>query len=313
MRTPLLVALATLGLTGTGLSAQSLMQADELAMRIEDGRPPVILWIGGDDAWDAGRVPRSERIALDDVAVSQGQYAEPGSVVLDLPLELDDVRAEFEQRGVSSDTDVVVVFDSPRRLTQATRVVWTLTVLGMGDRTYLLDGGQPAWVAAGGELSTARFIPYDDTPAAGITTSPDPDRVVALGWLAREYRTDGLAIIDARTEASYTGEREEFPGRAGHIPGAGSLPIEVLLDEDGRMVSMDRIRELLEDAGVTGDGRVVTYCHIGQRASAAWFAATLAGFDAAIYDGSMNEWGRTELPLAQGNTPQDDSPLGDVR
>lgn len=319
MATRTLAALsALLLLLPLSLSAQtgpSLMQADELRMRIADGDSPAILWVGGNDAWEQGRVPAAQRIALGDVAVSQGEYAEPGSFVLDLPLELDEIRREFEARGVSSGRDVVVVFDSPRRLTQASRVVWTLTVLGMGDRTYLLDGGQPAWVEAGGALSTEGSAPSE---GAEITTSVDADRVVGLGWLARQYRTDDLTVIDARQTASYTGEREEFPGRGGHIPGAGSLPIEVLLGEDGRMVPLDQIRELLADAGAEGEDRVVTYCHIGQRASAAWFAATLAGFDAAIYDGSMNEWGRTELPLAQGNTPEGDTPddtapQGDVR
>jgi thiosulfate/3-mercaptopyruvate sulfurtransferase len=301
-RTAALTALLALSLLPAGIPAQqgpSLMQADELRMRIADGAPPAILWIGGDDTWDAGRIPGAERIDLGDVAVSEGEYAAPGSIVLDLPLDLDLVRSEFEARNVSSDHDVVVVFDSPRRLTQATRVVWTLTVLGMGDRTYLLDGGQPAWVEAGGELTTARFIPYEGATFE-ISTAPEAERVVDLGWLAREYRADGLAVIDARTRASYTGEREEFPGRAGHIPGAGSLPIEMLLGDDGRMLPVDGLRELLVAAGAEEGSRVVTYCHIGQRASAAWFAATLAGFDAAIYDGSMNEWGRTELPLTSG-------------
>jgi len=303
MQIRILSALTALLLLPPTLSGQSLMQADELFMRISDGADaPVVLWVGVDDAWETGHIPGARRIALGDVAVSRGEYAEAGSVVLDLPLELDDLRREFEARSVSSDRDVVVVFDAPRRLTQATRVVWTLAVLGMADRTYLLDGGQAAWVEAGGSLTpppsgTQRFIPYQGE----ITTEPDAERLVALGWLAREYRADGLGVVDARSGASYSGEREEFPGRAGHIPGAGSMPIELLLGDDGRMIPTDQIRELLSAAGVADDDRVVTYCHIGQRASAAWFAATLAGFDAAIYDGSMNEWGRTELPLDRGN------------
>ncbi|HKK91992.1 MAG TPA: rhodanese-like domain-containing protein [Longimicrobiales bacterium] len=292
---------AVVALSG-GLTAQSgpsLVQADELGMRVADGDSPVILWIGGDETWDAGRIPGARRIGLGDISVSRGEYAEPGSIVLDLPFELDRVRQAFERRGVSSDRDVVVVFDSPSRFTQATRVVWTLTMLGMGDRTRLLDGGQPAWVEAGGELTTDPESGGEPSEGA-ITTAPAPDRVVDLGWLAREYRSDELSLVDARSSASYTGEREEFPGRAGHIPGAGSLPIEVLLDDGGRVLPMDELASLLRDAGANEGARVVTYCHIGQRASAAWFAATLAGFDAAIYDGSMNEWGRTELPLTSG-------------
>lgn len=301
-RIPAAAALAAMLTLPGGLIAQSgpsLVQADELRMKVLDGGAPTILWIGADDAWDAGRIPGARRIGLGDISVSRGEYAEPGSIVLDLPFELARIREAFEARGVSGDRDVVVAFDSPRRFTQATRVVWTLAVLGMGDRARLLDGGQPAWVEAGGDLTTE---PPQDADASGgsITRTPAPDRVVDLGWLAREYRADGLSLIDARQSASYTGEQEEFPGRAGHIPGAGSLPIEMLLDDGGRVLPPASLERLLREAGVTDDARVVTYCHIGQRASAAWFAATLAGFDAAIYDGSMNEWGRTELPLTSG-------------
>lgn len=293
---PALAAVSLL-IIAPAAQAQSLMQPDELRMRFADGDPTVVLWIGSDDAWNEGHIPSAQRIALDDVAVTSGEYREPGSVILDLPLVgLDDVRSEFEDRGVSDDTDVVVVFGSSRQFTQATRVIWTLSVLGLGDRAYLLDGGQPAWVALGGDLSSDDPGP----PYRGeITVAPRPDLVVGLGMLAREYASDELALVDARVRASYVGDRPEFEGRAGHIPGAGSLPIESLLDEEGRLQSSETIRTLLAAAEVAEGGRVVTYCHIGQRASAAWFAATLAGYEAAIYDGSMNEWGRTELPLEQ--------------
>jgi thiosulfate/3-mercaptopyruvate sulfurtransferase len=285
-----------LAASAPGVHAQALMQPDELRMRFADSDPTVVLWIGSDDAWTEGHIPSAQRITLGDVAVTSGEYGEPGSVILDLPLVgLDDVRSEFEERGVSDDTDVVVVFGSPRQFTQATRVIWTLAVLGLGDRAFLLDGGQPAWVAMGGELSTEDAGP----PYRGeITVAPREELVVGLGTLAREYRSETLDLVDARASASYRGDRPEFEGRAGHIPGAGSLPIETLLDDEGRFRSSEAIAGLLADAQVEG-GRVVTYCHIGQRASAAWFAATLAGYDAAIYDGSMNEWARTELPLEQ--------------
>ncbi|HSG46296.1 MAG TPA: rhodanese-like domain-containing protein, partial [Longimicrobiales bacterium] len=96
------------------------------------------------------------------------------------------------------------------------------------------------------------------------------------------------------------GEREEFPGRAGHIPGAGNLPIEDLFGDDGRLRPREELRDLLAAAGVEEGDTVVAYCHIGLRATAVILAARAAGFEAVLYDGSMNEWARDPgLPLAR--------------
>ena len=43
---------------------------------------------------------------------------------------------------------------------------------------------------------------------------------------------------------------------------------------------------------------MVTYCFIGQQASALYTVARYLGYDARIYDGSMDEWTKhPELPV----------------
>jgi thiosulfate/3-mercaptopyruvate sulfurtransferase len=44
--------------------------------------------------------------------------------------------------------------------------------------------------------------------------------------------------------------------------------------------------------------RVVTYCFIGQQASALYWISRYAGYDTRLYDGSMDEWSKhPELPV----------------
>ncbi len=52
----------------------------------------------------------------------------------------------------------------------------------------------------------------------------------------------------------------------------------------------DDLRDLFRSVRVAPGDTVVAYCHVGGQATAVWFAARLAGFDARLYDGSFTEW-----------------------
>ncbi len=66
----------------------------------------------------------------------------------------------------------------------------------------------------------------------------------------------------------------------------------------GRFRDTGELRRLFAAAGATDGKEVVTYCRVGTRASAVYFAARLLGYRVRLYDGSMNEWaGKRELPV----------------
>lgn len=295
----LLLWLTLLLAPAAGAAAQSLpapvVQAEWLMD--EMGSPDlVVIHVGQEEAWAEGHIPGSRFVPMASVAWSRGEADDPDQVRLELPDDLGGVRDVLEGAGISDDSRVVVAFDE-NRVTHATRVLWTLQVMGLGERSALLDGGVAAWTAAGGELS--REAP--SVEPGRITGEPRLGLRVEKAWVLDHLDEPSVALVDARRAPFHTGEREEFPGRAGHIPGAGSLPIEELFQEDGRLLPVPELRALFAAAGVEEGDTVVAYCHIGQRASAALLAARLAGFEALLYDGSMNEWARDEsLPLEQG-------------
>jgi thiosulfate/3-mercaptopyruvate sulfurtransferase len=110
----------------------------------------------------------------------------------------------------------------------------------------------------------------------------------------------GQVLLDVRAESEFIGERfwpsgaTADAGRAGHIPGAISVPIDRLRNQDDTFKSREELRDVLQSAGVTADKNVVVYCTIGNRASAAWFALQhLLGYpNVSVYYGSWVEWGK---------------------
>ena len=105
---------------------------------------------------------------------------------------------------------------------------------------------------------------------------------------------------NVRAESEYNGElfwpsgATEDAGRTGHVPGAVSVPIGLLRAEDGTLGGADELRDVFEQAGITKDKALITYCTIGNRASEAWFALKyLLGYpDVRVYYGSWVELGQ---------------------
>lgn len=262
--------------------ARLVVDAEWLDGRLNDD-DLVILHIG--EGYAEGHIPGAVDFDLGQITYSTGERGEPGHVMLDLPPDLGTARAAFEAAGVSDASTVVVAFEG-RGMAQATRTLWTLDVLGLGEAGRLLDGGVDAWTSLGNDLSTESVA-----PAPGrITALPRLDRLADKAFVRAEGEARGVALVDARRVPHYSGEREETEGRAGHIPGAGSLFFGDLFDDDAKLKPASELRDLFAEAGLQDGDQVVAYCHIGLWGSGVVFAARTLGLDAVLYDGSMREW-----------------------
>ena len=83
--------------------------------------------------------------------------------------------------------------------------------------------------------------------------------------------------------------------------GARNLPYSVL-SQDGELLSKDRLRKAVEDAGIDLSKPVVTSCGSGITAAVVTPALeTLGHTDNRLYDGSWTEWGGlADTPVATG-------------
>ena len=274
--------------------APRVVTVDWLAAHLHD-RGLVVFQIGDDRSrptYDAGHIPGSRFLKpLSELSAPRGGAE---SLILEMPSpeRLDSV---LESKGVSDDSRIVLVH-ADEYFSPTGRAALVLAYAGFEGRTSVLDGGLEAWKAAGQPLSTE-----EPAPRTGrLTLTLHPELVVDADFVAGHLHQAGIAIIDARSRNFYDGA-ETRQGRNGHIPGAGSLFFGEVIGDSLRFKDVGTLKGLFAEAGVKPGDRVVAYCHIGQQASLIWLAARLAGFDAALYDGSFQDWARrSELPVTSG-------------
>jgi thiosulfate/3-mercaptopyruvate sulfurtransferase len=268
-------------------------------------------------AWLAERLG-SEGLVVAEVDENPDLFEEghvPGAVKLhwrdDLqdPVERDIVeRAAFEsvlgERGIGNETTVVLYGD--RNNWFAAYAYWYLKVYGHED-ARILDGGRQKWIDEGRELSTEAPAP---TPVSYSASERD-DSIRAYRDQVREWLEGAeVALVDVRSPGEFAGELIAPPGyeqegaqRAGHIPGAVSVPWASAVRDDGTFRPAEELRRLYAQKGVVPERPVTAYCRIGERSAHTWFVlCELLGYpDVRNYDGSWTEWGNLiDVPIEKG-------------
>ncbi len=282
------VALVALALGSQSPVDSMLVSTQWVAERLGD--PKLILLQVGDSAEYAGaHIPGARWLRYRDFAAPRDS-TQPA---LELP-SAERMAATLAAYGISDDSRIVLYWGN-NWASPTTRIYLTLHWAGFGARTSILDGGLPAWRAEGRPVTT--------TPPAHVigtaTVRPRSDVVVRADEVDRLRIRANVALIDARTEQFYLGQDTSI-ARPGHIPGARNLPYVQVVGDDGYFKPRAELERLLRGAGADPGDLVVAYCHIGQQATAVWFAARLLGRDARLYDGSFNEWtGLPQYPVAR--------------
>ena len=288
-----------------------LIAPTELAARLEPGNPtrPVVL-----DATvlldrpPAGGpyTPVPQREAYDQAHV-------PGARFADLVTDLADPAAPFPfaipsperfawriaALGVGDGTPVVAYAQGAPMW--ATRLWWLLTYFGHDD-VAVLDGGLPAWRAAGLPLTDAPTPPPSAPPR--FTPRPRPELLATRADVEAIVAGDAGAacLVNALPATVFRGDGPSSYSRPGRIPGSLNVPHATLVDPD---TNRFRPRAELSDAlaALPADGPVVAYCGGGISATVDVFALALLGRrdDVRLYDGSLTEWtADPALPVETG-------------
>jgi thiosulfate/3-mercaptopyruvate sulfurtransferase len=237
----------------------------------------------GRAAYDGGHLPGAIFLDIDhDLAAHAG----PGEGRHPLPAP-EAFAARLGALGVGDD-DIVIGYDDAGGV-MAARLVWMLRATGRD--AALLDGGLRAYP---GELETG--APKRDRKA--FTARPWPSERLA----SIDEAAGGGVVLDARQAERFRGESEPIDPRAGHIPGARSLPCRDNVDPDGFFLAADALRDRFTAVGVTDDADVISYCGSGVTACHNLLALERAGFaPGRLYPGSWSQYSATDRPAATGS------------
>ena len=254
------------------------------------------------------------QVRIVEVDENPALYAEahiPGAIGFDWKKDLQDqVRRDFlgpkefgelmGSRGIGNEHQVVLYGD--RNNWFAAYTYWYFSYYGH-DNLRLVNGPREKWISEGRPTSA-------DVPSYEAQTFDVGDGNAAIrakrdevhGALGQDTR-----LVDVRSPQEYSGEliamagyEQEGAQRAGHIPGAASVPWAQAVQEDGTFKPADELRELYEGKGVIDGKPIIAYCRIGERSAHTWFVLheLLGEGDVKNYDGSWTEWGNlVDVPI----------------
>jgi thiosulfate/3-mercaptopyruvate sulfurtransferase len=246
-------------------------------------RRPLVLDLRPPEAYTEGHIPSAHHLDLWGVSLVDTDPA-PLNAFMWM------IEHVLQIHGVDAHTPIVV-YDEQSGM-RAARAFWFLEYFGHPS-VRMLDGGYGAWASAGYEITRDATPP----PKSEWTGRPQEHSIATWRDVRAAIGSPNHVILDTRSDGEYCGTTVRAR-RGGAIPGAVHIEWTRNLTPSGEFRLADELRKMYEDAGVTPDREVITYCQGGYRAAHSYIALRLLGYPRVRnYVGSWGEWGnRTELP-----------------
>ena len=261
---------------------------------------------------------KTPNVRIVEVDVDPKLYAAghiPGAVGWDWTTQLQDQvkrdiisREDFEklnsEAGIKN-TDTIIIYGDASNWFAAYGF-WLYKIYGHKD-VRLLNGGRAKWLNEEGAPLTTEVSKVAKSQYKVSSVDDSLRAKVPEIFAATEKKAP---LVDVRSPDEFTGKIIAPPGmsetaqRAGHVPGATSIPWSTAVTNENTFKTADELRAIYLDQKRLDAGKAtIAYCRIGERSSHTWFVLKyLLGFkDVKNYDGSWTEYGNLiGAPIEKG-------------
>ena len=241
--------------------------------------------INGFDIFKEKHIPNAIFIDLDEVS----------DINSDLPHMMPDENyfsEKISSLGISNN-DHLIIYDM-YGMFSAARICFMFKSFGHNNIS-LLNGGFPAWLDSGGEVSNK----INNLKTTIYKGKLNKLLIADYQQVLENLTNQKYLVLDARSPERFSGISEEpRPGmKSGHIPKSKNLYFNDLIDQDTKkFIKKEEIENLIKKSGIDVNKDIICSCGSGVTACIIKFAIELISKNKniKIYDGSWSEWGVVE-------------------
>ena len=194
----------------------------------------------------------------------------------------------FSKVGITDESEVLVYgFTMPEQgFGDEARVLYTFSYAGF-DNVKFIDGGFKQVEKLGFNKKYVQTTDRIDVSDVVRSEATQNEKAIYTDELLSKIGNTDVQIIDTRLEVEYNGRVIYGENKAGHIPGAISLPFNSLVDSNGFLKSREVLEKYVTDKGLDKNKLQVTYCTTGVRASYVAVILEELGFKVRNYEPSF--------------------------
>ena len=194
----------------------------------------------------------------------------------------------FNKLGILDNSEILVYgFTMPDQgFGDEARVLYTLSYAGF-DNVKFIDGGFNQVEKLGFNKKYEPTNDRIDVSDIAREEATQNEKAIYTDELLSKIGNLDVQIIDTRLEVEYNGRVIYGENKAGHIPGAISLPFNTLVDNNGFLKSREELEKYVTEKGIDKNKLQITYCTTGVRASYVAVILEELGFNVRNYEPSF--------------------------
>lgn len=203
-------------------------------------------------------------------------------------LSKDNYEQIYSKLGINADSEVLVYgFTMPEQgFGDEARVVYTFNYAGF-DNVKFIDGGFKQVEKLGFNKNYEPASDRIDVSDVVRSEATQNEKAIFTDELLSKLGNADVQILDTRLEVEYNGRVIYGENKAGHIPGAISLPFNSLVNEEGFVKSREELEKYVNEKGLDKNKLQITYCTTGVRASYVAVILEELGFNVRNYEPSF--------------------------